>query len=310
MVSRDELAKPLADAITPSAAEIAQATEVVIAALASGPADTSALEGAVASALGVVGGMGQTYNAGDLSSPLVDAQAAPLAWRRARAAARLALAKLAATGVVTPSGQHRYTDVEVFTGNQMFSTTGPIRIPTAEVELGYAYQLTPGSDAATALPLTSLDAWLSEAAPLVTERTRGTLQEALSAAQRGLYQAALTLLGAVCESAWYLVGEAFRTLTSDDLGRALDAEQTGQVQRLVRDQLATVRRQASIAGELYAHASYLRDVRNYGIHAGGDETESLEHAFTESATAVVILQTQRHLVRLLTAARAAGATLP
>ncbi|RKS79912.1 hypothetical protein CLV35_0327 [Motilibacter peucedani] len=93
------------------------------------------------------------------------------------------------------------------------------------------------------------------------------------------------------------------------MAKSLDSESTAQVQRLVRDELAQVKRQASTAGELYAHTCYLRNIRNYGIHAGGEEQESLEHAFTEPSTMVLVLETQRHLVRLLTAANAAGAGL-
>lgn len=224
-------------------------------------------------------------------------------------AGRLALAKLVAAGQIVPAIYPGTVSIDVVIGNSMYRSQGPVRVPADEVVLaGEAYRLAPGVDPATALPLSSVEPWLAQAGPVLTRRTTRTLGEALAAARRGLYQSALTLLGAVSEGAWYVVGEALRG-RSTVLADSLDREATAQVQRLVRDELATVRRQRSAAGELYAHASYLRDIRNYGIHAGGEEEESLEHAFTESATALIVLETQRHLVRLLGAANAAGAAL-
>ncbi len=242
-------------------------------------------------------------------SSVVDADAPVLATRCADAAGRLALAKLVAAGQIVPAICPGAVSIDVVIGNAMSSRRGPVQVPADAVDLaGDAYRLAPGVDQVTALPLSSVEPWLAQAGPLLTRRTERTLGEALAAARRGLYQAALTLLGAVSEGAWYVVGEAFRG-RSAELAVSLDKEATAQVQRLVRDELAKGKRQRATAGELYAHANYLRDIRNYGIHADGEEEESLEHAFTESATAFTVLQTQRYLVRLLAAANAAGAGL-
>lgn len=308
MASAEDLIPQLAAAIAPSAADIARATEAVLEELSQGARPTGGLIGAAAAALGApTGGTDNIYNAGDGSSKTIDADAPVLVTHRAGAAGRLALAKLVAAGQIVPAVYPGAVRIDVVIGNSMYRSQGPVRVPADEVTLtGEAYRLAPGVDPATALPLSSVEPWLAQAGPLLTRRTERTLAEALAAARRGLYQAALTLLGAVSEGAWYVVGESFRD-RSHDLADNLDREATAQVQRLVRDELAKVKRQRSAAGELYAHASYLRDIRNYGIHAGGVEDESLEHAFSESASAIIVLETQRHLVRLLAAAHAAGA---
>ncbi len=300
----------LAAAITPSTADIARATEAVLDELSRGTRPTSGLAAVAAAALGApTSGIDNVYNAGDGSSSTVDADAPVLAIRRAGVAGRLALAKLVAAGQIVPAIYPGAVSIDVVITNSMSRSQGPVQVPADQVALaGEAYRLAPGLDPATALPLSLVEPWLAQAGPLLTRRTERTLGEALAAGRRGLYQAALTLLGAVSEGAWYVVGEAFRD-RSAELADSLDREATAQVQRLVRDELATVRRQRAVAGELYAHANYLRDIRNYGIHAGGEEEESLEHAFYESATALIVLQTQRYLVRLLTAANAAGAGL-
>ncbi len=309
MATAEDLIPQLAAAIAPSAADVARATEVILEQLSQGTRSTGALVGAAAAALGApTGGTDNTYNAGDGSSSTVDADVPVLVARRADTAGRLALAKLAAAGQIVPAIYPGAISIDVVIGNSMYRTQGPVQVPSDPVDLaGQAYRLAPGVDPTTALPLSSVEPWLAQVGPLLTKRTQRTLGEALAAARRGLYQAGLMLLGAVSEGAWYVVGEAFRD-RSTELADNLDREATAQVQRLVRDELAKVKRQRTTAGELYSHANYLRDIRNYGIHAGGDE-ESLDHAFTESATALIVLETQRHLVRLLAAANAAGAGL-
>jgi len=310
MTFAENLIPQLAAAIAPSTADIARATEAVLDELSRGTRPTSGLAAVAAAALGApTSGTDNVYNAGDGSSSTVDADAPVLAIRRAGVAGRLALAKLVAAGQIVPAIYPGAVSIDVVIANSMSRSQGPVQVPADQVTLtGEAYRLAPGVDPATALPLSLVEPWLAQAGPLLTRRTERTLGEALAAGRRGLYQAALTLLGAVSEGAWYVVGEAFRD-RSAELADSLDREATAQVQRLVRDELATVRRQRAVAGELYAHANYLRDIRNYGIHAGGEEEESLEHAFYESATALIVLQTQRYLVRLLTAANAAGAGL-
>src|SRR5690348_16538342 len=98
-------------------------------------------------------------------------------------------------------------------------------------------------------------------------------ERGVAAARRGLYLSAVNLLGAVSEAAWYSIGEAIRDRNAE-LAQALDENRTAQVQRLVATQLESVRRQRTTVTELRAHAAYLRDLRNYGVHPVAEQDAS------------------------------------
>jgi hypothetical protein len=46
-----------------------------------------------------------------------------------------------------------------------------------------------------------------------------------------------------------------------------------------------------------AHAGFMRDIRNYGVHPR-HESQPFEAHFTEEASAFIILASRHHLVRL------------
>lgn len=123
-------------------------------------------------------------------------------------------------------------------------------------------------------------------------RTIRSLEECLAAYRRGLYLASASLLGAAVEGAWYAVGEELRDRDAG-LARALDSPtNTAQVQRRVADRLGTAKQ------DLLAHAAFMRDLRNYGVHPRATETEELERFFTEEACAYLIMTSYHHLRRL------------
>src|SRR5688500_14426652 len=84
---------------------------------------------------------------------------------------------------------------------------------------------------------------------------------------------------------------------------------TARLIKRVVEKLRAAPRMATTADELYAHASYLRDLRNYGLHPRASSEADREGAFTESGSLILTMQTQRYLVRLLDAARAYGIEL-
>jgi hypothetical protein len=122
-------------------------------------------------------------------------------------------------------------------------------------------------------------------------RTIRCLRECLVAYRRGLYLAAANLLGAAVEGAWYTLAEQLRDRVPR-LQNALNLNETAKVQRLVAERLGAERQ------ELLAHAGFMRDMRNYGIHPRPAEREQLERYFTEETCAYLILTSYHHLRRL------------
>jgi hypothetical protein len=95
------------------------------------------------------------------------------------------------------------------------------------------------------------------------------VDEALCAHRRGLHLAALNMLGAASEAAWYSLGEQLRDWSAQ-LAKALDEDtRTAAVIRLVHEvlvQLKPGRVSRETLEELRSCATYLRDLRNYGLH--------------------------------------------
>ena len=139
------------------------------------------------------------------------------------------------------------------------------------------------------------------------QRTRRCLEEALAAHRHGLYLAAVNLLGAVSEGAWYAAGERLRNRDTQ-LAKALDSGHTVKVIKRVCELMRRVGRLKATADELHACAAYLRDLRNYGVHPRETIDTRREPVFTDAATLCLILQTHRYLVRLADAVTTLTAT--
>jgi hypothetical protein len=136
----------------------------------------------------------------------------------------------------------------------------------------------------------------TELLPLLGRRGQLCWQEALDALRRGLYLAAANMAGAASEAAWYSVGEQLRSHDAA-LGKALDEDGTA---RVITRSIEVLRRlkAAQNIDELHAHAAYLRDLRNYGLHPRGTDDPTREHAFTETGCMNVLMTTHRYLHRL------------
>ncbi|RYP89052.1 hypothetical protein EKO23_01090 [Nocardioides guangzhouensis] len=142
---------------------------------------------------------------------------------------------------------------------------------------------------------------------LLGDRGERCFREVLEAHRRGLYLAAVNMAGAASEAAWFTLGEAMQDDTS--VAKALGEDAAGRLIKRVVERLRGAPRMATTADELFAHASYLRDLRNYGLHPRSSSGPAREGAFTESGCLILIMETHRYLVRLLDAARAYGVEL-
>ena len=170
-------------------------------------------------------------------------------------------------------------------------------MPVSSPRLEGAYRMTPRRSEFLEPVLLDASQFLEGMQDLLDERGTRCLDEALRAARRGLYLSAVNLLGAVSESAWYTVGRMFEA-EDQDLAQAIAENRTAQVQRLVGNKLETVRAMRTTVTELRAHAAYLRDLRNYGVHPAEDRDPGQEQAFTEPGCLLLVMQTHRYLARL------------
>lgn len=124
------------------------------------------------------------------------------------------------------------------------------------------------------------------------------LAEALHAFRRGLYLAAVNVLGAAVEGAWFAAAEQLRHLsTSIDEVLNRDEPRAATVQSKVTGYIAS-RGHRLEANELQAHAALLRELRNYGTHPRPRADDQLERYFEEGEAGLLLLGTYRHLQRL------------
>ena len=110
----------------------------------------------------------------------------------------------------------------------------------------------------------------------------------------------MSLLGQVSEGAWWRLAERFRS-RSTPIAKALDEGRTSTAVliKLTVDELSSLKGMKTVAAELHSHATYLRELRNYGVHPLGADSEATEeHAFTEAGCSFLLLSTHRYLEKL------------
>ncbi|RIX26481.1 hypothetical protein [Amnibacterium setariae] len=130
------------------------------------------------------------------------------------------------------------------------------------------------------------------------------LREAVRCFQRGLYLAAVDLLAAASEAAWFTLGSKVegnaalrRSIRS---GRDAGEVIAGTVKAL-RDGAVLG---STVLTELHARAGHLRELRNYGLHPLGAVREEHEDAFTEAGAALLFMGTRSYFLTLHTALEA------
>jgi hypothetical protein len=215
--------------------------------------------------------------------------------RMERAVTR-ALAELELEGVLVPIRDvNAQTTLQVHSGN----TTGGYYAKAPAPAIAGAYELAEDKRT-TASELLDADLYTSDITDLLGNRGVRCVDEAFRAHRRGLHLAAVNMLGAASEAAWYSLGERLRS-HSTALARALDEDRTVTVFRQVQDvviQLRVGRSTRENMDELRSHAAYLRDLRNYGLHPRSSVFSDLEHHFTEHAAALLFMNSHRYFKRL------------
>jgi hypothetical protein len=301
----------MAAAITPTDADVLSTKEAILALLQDGRTRE-----AVPMIIGVLEQFGvpaeqhgEAYDLPDDASP-IDRDTLPIKRIRLRSAVKIALAQLTAQGMVVrgDGGGNDYETLSI----RWPSGAGGERFALSIPSIDEGYRLTPGrlSEPVDDFRLLDPAIFLDGLDELVDERGRRCTGEALASARRGLWLSGVNMLGAVSEGVWFTIGEAMRDRNSE-LAGGLDAARTAQVIRLVANELEALlpRGRRTDLTDVRAHAAYLRDLRNYGIHPRAERNHSLEHAFTETGCLLLILKTHRYLTRLADLVSAAGVDL-
>jgi hypothetical protein len=107
----------------------------------------------------------------------------------------------------------------------------------------------------------------------------------------------------VSEAAWYVAAE--RLGKPGKLEEEVRNERTANVQKLVAGILHERRAGSpTLPEELFANATLLRVLRNYGVHPA-EQRDDLERYFNEEECGLLLLRTHNYLVRLSSAVEAA-----
>jgi hypothetical protein len=301
----DPIRDAINDAARPRRVDVVRAKDAVLAALADGASvHVRDLQFALLDELGI-SRQDETRDSLTFSdsddADAVDAEHPLVIRERLRIATRIAITELVTDGLLVevedPGNIH--VSIPVQRGGQ--SGRLGLRIGSPSIATGGGYELSRRVDA-DLYPIFDADIFAANLEGLALDaRALRCLREALEAFRRGLYLAAVTLLGAVSESAWWSVAERLRG-TSVEIDRVLNDDRTSiaTLIRTVADDLASRdRSQRSLIEELHARAGYLRDLRNYGIHSrDADENASQEQAFTEAGAGLLLLSARRYLEQL------------
>lgn len=288
------------DCLVATPADIARAKTLVLAALSDRARSVDDLRQAVLDPEGI--NLSPDHRGEEVNMPWPDdPEWRPDRHHRAIARIRLvdaadeALAQLAQSGVLVERGEisNSYKTVSIQRartrfGHRMFR-------PQAALAQSYERSRRDGLEPA----LLDVDIFTADLAELgLNFPTLRCLEEALRCYRHQLYLSCVNLLGATSEGAWYAAGEELRPRSSA-LAKALDNDQTAKVIELTAQLLAAAKGTSAITvRELQTHAAYLRDLRNYGVHPRGEQSEDQEQAFTDHGTGLIVLQTHRYLSRL------------
>lgn len=304
----DQTTEALRRAVTPSGADVLAAKAEVRSRVDESSVALGALIIEVVDALGVPHTRDrETYDIDPAADPsrAIDPEHPIIKRQRLVQAVRLAVADLAADGLIVPGKARAQISVRIHRAG----TTGSIEVPVHTPHLEEAYRAKPSMKSLLDAPALTTDEFAAGLGTLLTPRARVCLEEALAAFRRGLYLSAVNLIGAVSEAAWYRLAELLEPAESG-LTEAIANNRTGEIQRIVAKVFVDNRGRArSMSNELVSHASYLRDLRNYGVHPHADQDPGQSHAFTETGCLLLVIETHRYLARLREAGELIGLDL-
>lgn len=234
-------------------------------------------------------------------------------YARIHHAVQLAVARLVAQGVIVeveldrsgPPQQRIQVPYRFSEGSS--GREGYIDISVSMIKVPGAFQLTPGVIAAGDVPLLTTQKWEDDIAPLLTDRLPQILSEALNSFRRGQYLSATTLLGSMVEGGWTRAGEMLRG-HSTQLDTALDNDRTADVQKRMHEVLKEAKNRQ--ADDLHTFATFIRGIRNYGIHPNAAENRAAEEAQSELGCFTLLQRVHAHLLTLLDAVQNLRATTP
>ncbi|GIG23334.1 hypothetical protein Cch01nite_40580 [Cellulomonas chitinilytica] len=242
----------------------------------------------------------------------------PLVRKRVEYAVRESLAGLLREGLVVPTVGSAYgegTDsitVHRTTGGS--STTGPVsfasRVVTFDLDRGNCrWRLaSPTATHRALLARTDIADGLDD---LLGARGTEVLREAVRCFYQGRFLAAVDLLAATSEAAWFGVASAAagRDARLDTL--VAQGEMVATVIERTTAVLASERILApATRNDVRAQAARYRDLRNYGLHPVGDRDADREDSFSEPGAAALFLTARRYLLQLGEARTALLATGP
>lgn len=139
---------------------------------------------------------------------------------------------------------------------------------------------------------------VDELRELLGPRGSEVLIEGIRCYHRGLFIAAVDLLAAASEAAWFSLAALF----PEDQKLTQYAEAgTNAAEVISRTRDALGREKTAprlILTDLHAHAAHLRDLRNYGVHPVGTPDQDREPAFTEAGCSVLYMSAPRYFRQL------------
>jgi hypothetical protein len=230
----------------------------------------------------------------------------PLVRVRIRHAVREALAHLVREGVVMATTGSIYADatnsIQIKLAHSNGSSEGSLSFPSPLPELGATgsacrWRLTDeASSPRQRLARTELADGLDD---LLGVRGIEVLREALACFRQGRFLAAVDLLAAASEAAWFGVGSA--AAGNDTKLDSLVAR--GEMVSDVIERTTAIMASLKVVSQatrmdLRAQAARFRDLRNYGLHPVGDPDADREEAFSEPGSAVLFMTARRYFVQL------------
>lgn len=154
------------------------------------------------------------------------------------------------------------------------------------------------------LGIASEELFLADISDLLGERGCECVRESLRAFRARMYLAAVNMLGAACEAAWYTAGRR-HAAESNTIGEALDGQHTSRVVNRTVGVITTKKNEHEVR-ELAVFEAHIRTLRNYGIHPRDDHDPVLATAFSEAGAWCLLSAAHRHLVNLKRLALAGG----
>lgn len=309
MDETEELLQALNQQATPGAADVLEARQIILDLLADGGTHHERdLQARMHAARGIPNATYDEQVVVDWTESgwtLPTGDEPGLARLRTDAAIRQALTALVREQVVVPTegnlhgASHSSVTVRQNRGG---SATGPIQIerildllPNQATDCRWRL-LHAADNPRTQLARTPISTGLDD---LLGVRGLEVLSEAVACFHAGRFIAAVDLLAAASEAAWFGIGAAAAGHDTKLDKLVADGDGAAEVIERAVGVIATERTmQKTTRHELHAQAVRFRDLRNYGLHPVGSPDGAREPAFTEAGAAALFMTAPRYFQQL------------